>query len=254
MLGLPFCASMLHAMIWDAIGEHLHFGVSALSTGQSKSHRPSRVKCVDDVHNAIRYFSRRRVSAEDDYVRPKDVAYQDGSIIMTPSIFVEAGQELSRFECAACTSSLTRCDTTSAEDCCQHIADIVACNVGVSVDCKLLHDLLAPVIAIYGPSDFLAHACCRSDIMFECIGESLAHQLRIATHTEFWGRPPPSNEGATQTILAELVRTRQALTQMRHTVLSASENRVEISTELVGDSLILRTGHANKTAGSVVEL
>ena len=254
MLGLPSCASMLHAMIWDAIGEHLHFNVSALATGQSCSRRASRVKCVENVHNAIRYFSRYRSIAEDDYARPQDVAYQDGSIFMTPSMFVEAGQELSRFDSAACISSPTRVDTTNAEDCCQRIADIVACNVGVSVDCKLLHNVLAPVIATYGPSDFLAHACCRSDLMFECIGESLAHQLRIATHTEFWGRLPPSNEGATQTILAELVRTRQALTQMRHTVLSAVENRVEISTELVGDSLILRTGHAHKTTGAVVEL
>ena len=102
------------------------------------------------------------------------------------------------------------------EDMCTAVGDFVVRSAGVSFDKLLLQEHVAALCQRLEPSMFLARTLCRCDIMIELVGKSLTSQLRMFMHHIDHSLDPPSSDDSTvQTLLQELVETRQSLTKLR---------------------------------------
>ena len=102
------------------------------------------------------------------------------------------------------------------EDLCTAVGDFVVRSAGVSFDTLLLQEHVAALCQRLEPSMFLARTLCRCDIMIELVGKSLTSQLRRFMHHIDYSLGPPSSDASTvQTLLQELVETRQSLTKLR---------------------------------------
>ena len=104
----------------------------------------------------------------------------------------------------------------SIEDLSDAVAEHVAVATGLMIDTHLLKEHIAPLCQLIEPSEFLAITLCRCSIMSEVLGDGLSKYLRGSMHSREHGSCADAQHTLPQqTLLQELVETRQSLTRLR---------------------------------------
>ena len=131
----------------------------------------------------------------------------------------------------------------SIEGLVEYIAECVARVAGVAVDETLLKAHVAPICQLAEPSIFLARTLCRCSLMVEIIGMALSAKLRaFILSSDFKLELPDDHASTCQTLLQELVETRQALTKLRLQVAAGVQNHIDHDVDDCGvNTLVLRT-------------
>ncbi len=229
---------MLHALLWEALSSHLMLHVACYANAD----RNVSQNAGGAMHPAAKYFSNRASMLGVKRIYRHD---QRESSILTPELISECWGIMASF-CEIETYNLT---ITSVDDCLERAQENIACHLGVTADSELLKNLLAPLFADFGPTTFLTELCCRSEIIAEILGTSLAKHLRQNLHLDHWNRSPTDPINIADLVLRELAATRQELTRIRHLALTSQDEHLQLTTEEVGDSLILRKSHIKVKQG-----
>ena len=135
---------------------------------------------------------------------------------------------------------------TSVDDCVEHIQELCACAIGVSVDSELLRAHLTPLcLHIAEPSRLLARTFARCDAMRHLVGQELMTPLRMYVYRQHWDiYSADSIELPSRELLVdELVRvqcelSRQKIARLNHGVgLSGDQEEVGHALQLMNKSL-----------------
>lgn len=130
----------------------------------------------------------------------------------------------------------------SIEELCNAVAELVRSVAGVCIDKHLLQEHVAPLCREFGSSLLLAHTVCRSDILAEVTGQTLARAVRSSVHFIFHNALPQPADGTTlQLMLQELVETKQAFTKFKSAAAAGFVGHFDFAVESKGDTMITRT-------------
>jgi len=129
----------------------------------------------------------------------------------------------------------------STPECAGLLVDLCASALGVEVQTDLVTDHIAPLFISCLPCNkFAVRVIARSQIMNELLGDGLAKHLIAAICAADYDLPETVMPVASNVVLQELASTRAALSRLRFAVLNANARNEHVSSEVVGESFILR--------------
>ncbi len=224
-------------MLWESLSSHIYLHVQCgTDVNVNLSARGG-----DHTHPAAVFFSNRSSHLG---VKRRHTGDLQRTTIIDGAVVAELADVLQSFE-EGMVADPGGSTVMSCDECLSRVETITTCHLGVQCDKALLKKILAPLMLEFGPSRFLAQAVCRCDVMAELFGNALTNHLRKAMHAEFWDKQLPHIANLQELMLQELVQTRSQMTRVRHECLTAFEERGRLTTEQIGDSLILRKSHTS---------
>jgi hypothetical protein len=128
-------------------------------------------------------------------------------------------------------------EPVSVDECAQHVSEICACALGVSVDVAVIRDHISPLCtSILEPSIILAKTIDRSIVMDEIAGQKLAKRVRAHVYCADVGADVSDTGDPLADAVAEVVLLRKQMVQLKA---AASCGRMDTVRSIVGDSMVL---------------
>lgn len=182
-----------------------------LKTGSGR--RAATCLTYADVHNVM--WEHSLVKPIDAFIKRgmgfKAVRYE--SRIMTDELWRIAAPIISHGLSRSTASDLHPIDI---DQMCEEVCDLIAGAAGVTIDKSLFKEHIAELCQLIEPSLFLAKTLCRCDVVSEVLGEGLSKHARGSLHCcEHGAAMITPQTSTTQTLLQELVETRQELTRFK---------------------------------------